>query len=167
MSEAEITGARQYLTFTLGSELFGLNVLHVREILEFTRITQVPGSQEFMRGVTNVRGTVVPIMDMKLKFGLGRTEPTMSTCIILIEAAWNGEYALIGTLADSVQEVLELTHEQIEPVPGIGTHLKTEFINGMGKLDENIFILLDMEKIFSLDEPTPPEETSENLEKVI
>ncbi|MBA4390324.1 MAG: chemotaxis protein CheW [Syntrophus sp. (in: bacteria)] len=152
MSIASITDTRQYLTFQLGEEVFALGVSNVREILEFTTVTKVPKTPEFMRGVINLRGSVVPVLDMRLKFGLTRTEKTVDTCIIVVEVSLDGENAIIGALVDSVQEVFDLEPDQVEPAPKIGTQLKTEFIKGMGKRDDHFIILLDIDKVFSSEE---------------
>ncbi len=133
MSVTSITDTRQYLTFQLGEEIFGLDVSHVREILEFTTVTKVPKTPDYMRGVINLRGSVVPVLDMRVKFGLTQTEKMVNTCIIVVEVSIEDEQTIIGALVDSVQEVFELEPEQIEPAPKIGTQLKTEFIKGMGK----------------------------------
>jgi purine-binding chemotaxis protein CheW len=152
MSVTSITGTRQYLTFQLGEEVFALDVSHVREILEFTTVTKVPRTPEFMRGVINLRGSVVPVLDMRLKFGLTQTQKTVDTCVIVVEVFFEDETTIIGALVDSVQEVFELEPDQIEPAPKIGTQLNTEFIKGMGKRDERFIILLDIDKVFSSEE---------------
>jgi purine-binding chemotaxis protein CheW len=152
MSVTSITDTRQYLTFQLGEEVFGLDVSHVREILEFTTVTKVPRTPDYMRGVINLRGSVVPVLDMRLKFGLTQTEKTVNTCIIVVEVSFEDEHTIIGALVDSVQEVFELEPDQIEPAPKIGTQLKTEFIKGMGKKDDHFIILLNIDKVFSSEE---------------
>ncbi len=152
MSIISITDTRQYLTFQLGEEVFGLDVSHVREILEVTTVTKVPKTPDYMRGVINLRGSVVPVLDMRLKFGLTRTEKTVNTCIIVVEVSFEDESTIIGALVDSVQEVFELEPEQIEPAPKIGTQLKTEFIKGMGKKDDHFIIILNIDKVFSSEE---------------
>jgi purine-binding chemotaxis protein CheW len=152
MSIESITDTRQYLTFRLGEEVFALGVSNVREILEFTTVTRVPKTPEFMRGVINLRGSVVPVLDMRLKFGLTMAEKTVDTCIIVVEISFEGENTVIGALVDSVQEVFDLEPDQIEPAPKIGTQLRTEFIKGMGKRDDHFIILLDIDKVFSSEE---------------
>jgi purine-binding chemotaxis protein CheW len=161
MSVASITDTKQYLTFQLGEEVFAVDVSHVREILEFTTVTKVPRTPDYMRGVINLRGSVVPVLDMRLKFGLSRTEKTVDTCIIVVEVFFEDESTIIGAVVDSVQEVLELEPDQIEPAPRIGTQLKTEFIKGMGKRDDRFIILLDIDKIFSSEELTMAREVEE------
>lgn len=142
----------QYLTFILDEEVFALEIGKVREVLDFTTVTKVPQTPEFMRGVINLRGSVVPVVDMRLKFGMSQTEKTVNTCIIIVEIEIDGEITVLGALADSVREVLEMDEDQIEPAPKIGTRLKTEFIRGMGRQEERFIILLDIDKIFSSDE---------------
>lgn len=152
MAEAAVDQMTQYLTFTLDGEVFALEIDKVREVLEFTRVTRVPRTPDFMRGVINLRGGVVPVVDLKLKFGMDRTEKTVDTCVIITEVEIGGETAVLGTLADSVQEVLDLEPSQIEPPPRMGTRLSTEFIRGMGKRDDEFLILLDVDKVFSAEE---------------
>ena len=152
MSVAAITETTQYLTFKLEGEVFALDIAKVREVLDFTQITKVPRTPEFMRGVINLRGSVVPVIDMRLKFGMSRTEKTVNTCIIIVEISIDGETTVLGALADSVQEVMELEPGQIEPAPRIGTRLNTEFIRGMGTHGEEFIIILDIDRVFSADE---------------
>ena len=152
MSTTTITEISQYLSFKLGEEVFALNVSKVREVLDYVAITKVPRSPEFMRGVINVRGSVVPVVDMRLKFGMSTTERTVNTCIILVEINLDGDTLVIGALVDSVQEVFDLEPDQIEPPPQIGMRWRTEFIRGMGKRDEMFIIILDIDRVFSSDE---------------
>ncbi|MBI1912713.1 MAG: chemotaxis protein CheW [Deltaproteobacteria bacterium] len=152
MSVAAITETTQYLTFKLEDEVFAVDISQVREVLDFTSITKVPRTPDFMRGVINLRGSVVPVVDMRLKFEMSKTEQTVNTCIIIAEINLDGEKIILGALADSVQEVIELEPGQIEPPPRIGTRLNTEFIRGMGKRDDNFIIILEIDKIFSSDE---------------
>lgn len=152
MSISTITQATQYLTFKLDDEVFALDIAQVREVLDFTSITKVPRTPDFMSGVINLRGSVVPIIDMRLKFGMSKTVKTVNTCSIIAEITIDGEKIVLGALADSVQEVIELEPNQIEPAPRLGTRLHTDFIKGMGKRDEQFIIILDVDKIFSSDE---------------
>ncbi len=152
MSVKGITKTTQYLTFKLAEEIFALDISQVREVLDFTTITKVPQTPEFMRGVINLRGNVVPVVDMRLKFEMPGTEKTVNTCIIIVEVDIDGDKTVLGALADSVQEVIDLEPEQIEPAPKIGTKLRTDFIKGMGKRDDYFIIILDIDKVFSADE---------------
>ncbi len=154
MSVAGITATVQYLTFKLADEIFAFDVAKVREILELTTITKVPQTPDYMRGVINLRGSVVPVIDMKLSFAMERTEQTINTCIIVVEVNLDGETLVLGILADSVQEVVEMEPDLIEPPPRLGTKLNTEFIKGMGKVENNFVMILDIDKIFSVKELT-------------
>ena len=152
MAVSKITEVRQYLTFKLEGEVFALDVGKVREILDYTNITKVPQTPEFMKGVINLRGSVVPVVDMSLKFGIAPQAKTVDTCIIVMEINVDNETTVLGALVDSVQEVFELEPSQIEPAPRIGTKLRTEFILGMGKRDDQFVIILDVDKIFSCED---------------
>ncbi len=155
MSET-ITETAQYLTFKLEDEVYATDIVQVREVLEYSRVTKVPRTPDYMRGVINLRGRVVPVLDLKLRFGMSRTEQTVNTCVIIVEVNVDGDSMVIGALADSVQEVVEIDSSVIEPPPRIGTRLNTDFIRGMGKRDEQFVIILDIDKVFS----------SENLDAV-
>ncbi len=148
----ETQGGRQYLTFRLEEEIFALEISKVREVLDFTTVAKVPRMPEFMRGVINLRGSVVPVVDLRLKFGMEGTPKTVNTCIIITEIVMGEESSVVGALADSVQEVLDLDLSQIEPPPRIGTRLDTAFIKGMGRRDEQFIILLDIDRVFSAEE---------------
>ncbi len=161
MSVAEITETGQYLTFKLDEELYAIDISKVREVLDFSRVTKVPQTLDFMLGVINLRGSVVPVVDMRLKFGLSMTEKTLNTCIIIVEVEIDGQTTILGALADSVQEVLELEPNRIEPPPRIGTRLRTKFIKGMGKRDDRFIIILDIDKIFSAEELSVDRELEE------
>ncbi len=152
MKTAAVMEMTQYLTFRLGDEVFALDISKVREVLDFTTVTKVPRTPEFMRGVINLRGSVVPVVDLRLKFGMTITEKTVNTCIIIVEVTVDNETTILGALADSVQEVIELGSGSIEPAPKIGTRLRTEFIRGMGKQNEKFIIILDIDKVFSTEE---------------
>jgi purine-binding chemotaxis protein CheW len=152
MSVAGIAETTQYLTFKLSDEVFALDITKVREVLDFTSVTKVPRTPEFMRGVINLRGSVVPVVDMRLKFGMTKTEQTVNTCIIIVEVKVDDETTILGALADSVQEVMDLEPDNIEPAPKIGTRLNTEFIRGMGKRDGAFVIILDADRVFSAEE---------------
>lgn len=163
MSVTGITETTQYLTYKLDSEIFALDIAKVREVLDFTTITKVPRTPEFMRGVINLRGNVVPVVDLRLKFGMPKTEKTVHTCIIIVEVALDGDTTVMGALADSVQEVIELEPAQIEPVPKIGTRMKTDFIRGMGKRNNAFIIILDIDRVFSADELGFLQDTGEGI----
>jgi len=152
MSEAQAAENIQFLTFKLGEEVYGVDVLQVREVLDAVPVTKVPRSPDFMLGVINLRGSVVPVVDMRRKFGMPSADKNRDNCIVVMEISMEGEATVIGALADAVEEVLELSSGQIEPAPKLGTRLNTEFIRGMGKRDEQFIILLEVDRIFSADE---------------
>jgi purine-binding chemotaxis protein CheW len=152
MSVEGINETRQYLSFKLENEEFALDISKVREVLDFTKLTKVPQTPDFMRGVINLRGSVVPVVDLNKKFGIKDTEKTVNTRIIIGEVDIEGDNVILGVLADSVHEVMELEPESIEPAPRIGTRLNTDFLKGMGKRDEEFVMILDIDKVFSADE---------------
>ncbi len=142
----------QYLTFTLGQEVFAFDIASVREVLEYTTITKVPRTSEFMRGIINLRGRAVPVVDVRLKFDMPETERTINTCIIIVEVTLGGEQTVLGALTDSVREVMDIERADIEPAPRMGTSIKADFIHGIGKTAEGFIIILDINKVFSDDE---------------
>jgi purine-binding chemotaxis protein CheW len=152
MSVDAITETRQYLTFKLDREVFALDVATVREVLDFTSVTKIPRTPEFMRGVINLRGSVVPVVDLRLAFGMTATEKTVNTCIVVAEICLEGETTIMGALADSVEEVIDLEPEQIQPAPKLGTSIKTDFIRGMGKRETQFLMILDIDRVFSADQ---------------
>ena len=155
-TESALTGSRtQYLTFRLGDELFALDIAMVREVLDVAAITRIPRMPGFMLGVINLRGNAVPVVDLRRTFGLERTEQTVNTCIIIAEIAMDGEATVLGALADSVREVIELHADGIEPAPRIGTKLNTDFIKGMGHRDGRFIVVLDIERVFSSEGMAP------------
>ncbi len=149
MSSDDLTLSAQYLTFTLGEEIFALDISQVREVLNYTNITKVPRMPEFLRGVINLRGNVVPVIDLRLKLGMDAIKVTIDTCIVIVEMDIEGELTQMGALTDSVREVIDLDPRQIDPPPKLGTKLKTEFIKGMGKQDEGFLIILDINRVLS------------------
>jgi len=148
----DIIQTTQYLTFKLAEEIYALDISKVREVLDFTTVTKVPRTPDFMRGVINLRGSVVPVVDLRLKFGMSATERTVNTCVIITEVTVDGDTTVLGALADSVQEVIDLEPGHVAPAPKIGTKLRTEFIRGMGKRDDKFIIILDIDKVFSAED---------------
>ncbi len=152
MSVSNIKEIRQYLTFRLSDGVFGVDVAQVREILDYIKITKIPQTPDYMCGVINLRGNVVPVIDMRLKFGMEKTQKTVNTCIVVVEVLFEDETTVLGALVDSVQEVFELDPKDVEPAPKIGTKLNVEFIKGMGKRDDQFIMILDIDKVFSSEE---------------
>ncbi len=157
----EMSQPVQYLTFTLDGEAFATEITKVREVLEYTEVTRVPRTPDFMQGVINLRGNVVPVIDLRLQFGMSVCENTVDTCIIIIEVNIDGHTTVLGALADSVQEVIELRKDQMEPAPTLGTRVSNKFIQAMGKThDDRFIIVLDMDNVFSLEQIHQVENTS-------
>ena len=142
----------QYLAFKLVDDLFAVDVAKTRESLDFVDVTRVPQTPDYMLGVINLRGSVVPVINLHRKFAMDEAERTVDTCIIVMEVEVKDTSVVIGIVADAVQEVLDLNAEQIEPPPRLGTRLNTEFIQGMGNLDEQFVIILNIDRIFSIEE---------------
>ena len=149
--EAVVAG-RQYLTFTVSGELFGIAIASIKEIIEYRAPTDVPMMPGYMRGIINLRGRVVPVIDLPVRFGRSRTEETRRTCIVILEVEQQGEQHDIGVVVDAVSAVLEIADADIEPAPSFGAKLRTDFINGMGKVGEKFVILLDIGKVLSVEE---------------
>ena len=159
MKESKITETALYLTFKLEEEVFALDVSQVREVLDLSPITKVPRAADFMRGVINVRGSVVPVVDLRRKLGIPETKATKDTRIVVMELDLEGETTTLGAMADSVHEVLEIEPAQIEDPPKIGARWRTEFIRGIGKRDDEFIIILDIARVFSTDELAVVQET--------
>jgi len=141
-----------YITFKLGDELFAIDVARVREVLDLSEVTRVPTAPPYMRGVVNVRGGAVPVVDLRLKFGLHPTSDTVNTRIVVFELPIDGELAVVGGLADSVHEVLELERSQIREPPRIAMRWRADMIEGLGKKGEQFIIVLDIARVFATDE---------------
>ncbi len=152
MTDEALKDINQFLTFTLGKEIFALDIGTVREVLELTSITKIPRTPEFMRGVINLRGHAVPVVDMRMKLGMSKGEDTVDTCIIIVEIEFDGEFTVMGALVDSVREVFEMTPDTIEPAPKMGAAINAEYIKGMGRQNEQFIIIIDINKIFSAEE---------------
>jgi purine-binding chemotaxis protein CheW len=141
-----------FLSFRLGEELFAANVGKVLEILEIPKVTKVPRSPAFMRGVINLRGNVLPVIDTRAKFGLPATDDTVNTCILVMNIAMEGRDIILGAVVDAVQEVMEIDESSIQSVPTVGARYKTEFIEGMVKLNEQFIMVLNLDLVFTSEE---------------
>ncbi|HMB31638.1 MAG TPA: chemotaxis protein CheW [Desulfohalobiaceae bacterium] len=141
--------AGKYLTFHLGDETYGLEILKVQEIIGMQDITKVPRTPEYVKGVINLRGKVIPIVDLRMKFGMEEIETTRKTCIIVIQIDRGAGKVIMGIVVDEVSEVLNILSEEIEPSPSFGTQIDTAFILGMAKTKDAVKILLDIDKVLS------------------
>jgi purine-binding chemotaxis protein CheW len=162
MSNEINTAIESFLTFKLEEEIFAVNVEKVIEIQELRQITKVPKTPSYMKGVVNLRGSVLPVIDTRIKFGLSQIVETVNTCILVLKIEIEEDTILLGLLVDSVQEVLELSSSQINPPPSIGSRYKSEFITGMGKINEDFVMLLNIDKIFSVDDIVNVQQTLMN-----
>jgi purine-binding chemotaxis protein CheW len=146
------TPQQQYLTFVLGGETYAMGILSIKEIIEYGNLTEVPRMPEFIRGVINLRGAVVPVIDLGARFGKRAAEATRRTCIVIVEVANGEETQVVGVMVDAVNEVLEIAGSEIEPAPSFGAHIRADFIDGMGKIDGKFVILLNIQQVLSVEE---------------
>ncbi len=152
MSKELMATTESYLSFRLGKEAFAVSVSKVLEILEVPQITKVPQCPEYMRGVINLRGNVLPVIDTRIKFGMPATEDTISTCITVLQVEVDGESLTVGALVDAVQEVLEIAETQIQAPPTLGSRYKSNLISGMVKFNEQFIMLLNIDEVFNSNE---------------
>lgn len=143
---------QQYLTFTLGGEMFAVAILNVKEIIEYGTVTEIPMMPGFIRGVINLRGAVVPVIDLSCRFGGKSTQVARRTCIVIIELIQDDQKHDIGVMVDAVSEVLEIARAEIEPPPSFGAKIRTDFISGMGKVSGKFVIILDVARVLSVEE---------------
>ncbi len=148
----------KYLTFVIGTEEYGIEILKVREIIGIMGITNVPQTPDYMKGVINLRGKVIPVIDLRLKFAMTELKHTQETCTIVVEV--NG--SLIGIIVDTVSEVVDIGSEEVEDAPQFGQGIDTNFIIGLGKVNEMIIILLDIEQVMTIEELEMVEQMAEN-----
>lgn len=142
----------QYLTFMLGGEMLAVGILAVKEIIEYGNLTEVPMMPECIRGVINLRGAVVPVLDLSARFGKSPTAVTKRTCIVIVEIVSDGEQQVVGVVVDAVNAVLDIAASEIEPAPAFGAKIRTDFIEGMAKVNGKFIILLSLNQVLSLDE---------------
>ncbi len=151
-AQPEQAQATQFLSFTLAGSDYGLPILKVREILSYEGATVVPGTPPSIRGVVNVRGSVVPVVDLAVKFGRGATEPTKRTCVLVVDAVSGGEALTVGLIAAAVNEVVELAADDVEPPPSFGTGVRVDYLLGLGKAGSGFVLLLDLDRVLSASE---------------
>jgi len=148
----EIDDTTQYLTFLAGEERFAIGILDVKELIEVSSMTRVPMTPDFIRGVINLRGSVVPVVDLASRLGRSTSELTKRSCIVLVEIVLEEEGQTIGMLVDEVNEILEISQTHIQPPPNFGTDIRTEFIKAMGRVEDEFIILLDINHVLSIEE---------------
>jgi purine-binding chemotaxis protein CheW len=149
---AETGQTHQYLTFVLGGEVFAIGILAIKEIIEYSAPTEVPMMPGYVRGVINLRGAVVPVVDMSVRFGRKPSDVTKRTCIVIVEMSTAGERQDVGLLVDAVNEVLDIPASDIEPPPAFGARIRPEFIRGMGKINDKLVMLLDVNEMLAFEE---------------
>lgn len=149
---ADLGTGRQYLAFTLNGEVFAIDILQIREIIEYGTLTEVPMMPDTIRGVINLRGQVVPVIDLSARFGRGTSRVARRTCIVIVELPLDDGRQVLGVMVDAVNEVLEIPAADIEPAPCFGARIRTDFIAGMGRVGERFVIILDVARVFSVDE---------------
>ena len=142
----------QYLTFSLGDEMFAVGILNVKEIIEYGHLTEIPMMPAFIRGVINLRGSVVPVIDLAARFGSRTTAVSRRTCIVIVEVSEGDQLHDIGILVDAVSEVLDIPAGEIEPPPSFGAKIRADFIFGMGKVGGKLVIILNIDKVLSVEE---------------
>jgi purine-binding chemotaxis protein CheW len=150
--DAKAGGGDQYLAFTLNDEIFAIDILQIREIIEFGSLTEVPMMPPTVRGVINLRGAVVPVIDLSARFGRMRTEVGRRTCVVIVEVMQGDASQTLGVLVDAVNEVMEIPASDVEAAPAFGARIRTDFIAGMGRADGRFIIILDVDKVFSVGE---------------
>ncbi|OYO29071.1 chemotaxis protein CheW [Janthinobacterium sp. PC23-8] len=150
-SASAVAESAQYLTFMLGGEVFAIGILAIKEIIEYGGLTEVPMMPDSIRGVINLRGAVVPVMDLSARFGKPATALTKRTCIVIVELATGDERQVIGVVVDAVNAVLDIPAAEIEPAPSFGTRIRGDFILGMGKVNGKFVILLNVDKVLTMD----------------
>lgn len=148
----EAVEQKQYLTFLLANEEYAIGILKVKEIIEYDTVTTVPKTPKWVRGVINLRGAVVPVVDLAVKFGLELTPVTKTTCIVIVETQFESQNTTIGIIVDAVSQVMELATEDLQPVPEFGTRVKVDYLLGMAQLGKKFALLLDVDKVLSIDE---------------
>ena len=163
MSESELSTAEAlsqglealeglYLTFSLAEEVYGLEILAVQEIIQLVPTTAIPKTPSYVRGVVNLRGKVIPVVDLRAKFGMDPVEDTGQTCIIVVQVAGAGRSTTMGVVVDRVAEVIEVSASQIEPPPSFGSAVDTDFLLGMGKVGDTVVMLLDIRRVLAAEE---------------
>ena len=149
---SETTTMEQYLTFNVAGDAYAIVILRVKEIIAFDSVTRVPRTPDFVRGVINLRGSVVPVIDLAMKFGYGAITTTGSTCIVIVEVDLDGKPVVMGLMVDAVDQVVDLGAADIQPTPSFGTQVSVEFLTGMGRHGKAFVLILDIDKVLATNE---------------
>ncbi len=165
LKEKEVVEQEQYLTFLLAGEEYAISILQVKEIIEYDTVTAVPKTPKWIRGVINLRGSVVPVVDLGVKFGMGERTVTKTSCIVIVESQMESENTLMGVMADAVSQVMDITAGEIQQVPAFGTRIKVDYLLGIAQLGKKFVLLLDIDKVLSADEALDLEEATANAQK--
>ena len=161
VNQARVPEGGKFLTFLMANEKYGLEILKVREIMGMMDVTSIPTTPAFIRGVINLRGKVIPVVDLRLKFGIEAKEDTQRTCIIVVHLTHPGQEMVMGIIVDEVSDVLDIDRNQIEPPPSFGANIRTDFILGMGKVDQKVMTMLDIDRVLTEQEVTLVENSAE------
>jgi purine-binding chemotaxis protein CheW len=161
INQVSVLEGGKFLTFLMANEKYGLEILKVREIMGMMDVTSIPTTPAFIRGVINLRGKVIPVVDLRLKFGIEAKEDTQRTCIIVVHLTHTAQEMIVGIIVDEVSEVLDIDQNQIEPPPSFGANIRTDFILGMGKVDQKVMTLLDIDRVLTEQEVALAENSAE------
>lgn len=154
--------AAQFLTFVLGEELYGVDILRVQEIMGWNPVTRIPNTPEYLRGVLNLRGSIVPILDLRMRFDMEQADYTPTTVVIVLSVQQGNEERTLGVVVDGVSDVINVPAENIKPAPDFGTAVNTEFIDGLATVEEQMVMLLDIDKLLSIEELEQLEQLGES-----
>jgi purine-binding chemotaxis protein CheW len=163
--EREVVEQEQYLTFLLAGEEYAISILEVKEIIEYDTVTAVPKTPKWIRGVINLRGSVVPVVDLGVKFGMGERLVTKTSCIIIVEGCVESQNTLMGVMADAVSQVMDIAAGEVQQVPAFGTRIKVDYLQGMAQLGKKFVLLLDIDKVLSADEVLDLSEAATNVQE--
>jgi len=152
VERAQVEKKDQFLAFVLGGENFAMDIRSIKEVIQYGSLTEVPLMPDFIRGVINLRGAVVPVIDLSVRFGRPATEVARRTCVVILEVEQEGDIVELGVIVDHVSEVLEIGASDIEPAPSFGSTLRSDFLAGVGKVGGKFVILLDVNHVLSIDE---------------
>jgi len=161
----ETVEQQQYLTFLLADEEYAISILRVKEIIGYDTVTSVPKTPGWIRGVINLRGNVVPVVDLAVRFGLTARPVTKTTCIIIVEWQMERQNTMMGVMADAVSQVMNIAEEEIQPAPSFGTRVNVEYLRGMAQMGKKFALLLDIDKVLSAEDTSDLKEASGNVEK--